>query len=156
MRQLIDTGDRACLHLFGVGSLEPLLCERIKGYERYISLGGYADPDTLVAYMRACDWLVIPSRIESIPLILIDAFQMRLPVVVTDVGDVGELVRRHGVGKVVSAEEPAALAKGMRWAMQHTKAEFEEAIEVAVREFDLARSATRCVQALCAACECRR
>ena len=156
MRRLLDDGVEAYLHLFGVGSLEPLLRERVEGYEQHISLGGYADPNTAVAYMRACEWLVIPSRIESIPLILGDAFQMRLPVVATDVGDVGEVVRRYRAGRVVPAEDPVALAEAMRWAMQRDRDEFEEPLDRAAREFDLARSAARCADALATAARCGR
>ena len=148
MRLLLDGGDEAHLHIFGIGSLESLLRERIEGYEHHIILSGYADPDTAAAYMQACDWLVIPSRIESIPLILGDALQMRLPVVATDVGDVGELVNRYGVGRAVPAEDPVALAEAMRWAMQRAKSEFERPLERAAGEFDLARSAARCADEL--------
>jgi len=148
MRLLLDSGSEAYLHIFGVGSMEPLLRERIRGYERHITLGGYADPETTVAYMQACDWLVIPSRIESIPLILGDALQMRLPVVATDVGDVGEVVNQYGVGKVVPPEDPVAMADAIQWATQHTRTEFEEPLKRAANAFDLAQSAARCAEAL--------
>ncbi len=153
MRWLLDSDAEAYLHLFGVGSLEPLLRERIRGYEHHISLGDYADPETAVAYMQACDWLVIPSRIESIPLILVDALQMRLPVVATNVGDVGNLVQRYGVGKVVPAEDTVALAEAMQWAMQRARAEFAGPLGKAAEQFDLARSAARCAEALSTAAE---
>jgi glycosyltransferase involved in cell wall biosynthesis len=153
MCRLLDNGDTAYLHMFGVGSLEPSLRERIKGYEGHISLGGYADPETAVAYMRACDWLIIPSRIESIPLVLTDALQMRLPVLATNVGDIGDLIGRYSVGKVVPADDPVALAEAMRWAMQRDKAQFEEPLRRGAEEFDLMHSVLRCVEALAAVAE---
>jgi glycosyltransferase involved in cell wall biosynthesis len=156
MRLLLDGGDTAYLHLFGVGSLEPVLRERIKGYEHYILLGGYAEPSTAVAYMQACDWLVIPSRIESIPLVLGDALHMQLPVVATDVGDVGKLVCQYGVGVVVPPQAPLALAEALRQAMQCNRAEFGEALEKAANQFDLSQSAARCIEAVSVAARHRR
>lgn len=148
MRQFIDGGHKAYLHMFGVGSLKPLLRQRIAGYEPYISLGGFADPSTVVSYMQRCDWLIIPSRIESIPLILSDALQMRLPVVATDVGDMGELVTQYGFGRAVPPESPEALAAAMAWAVEHPKAAFEDAIVIAADRFDLTQSTRRCVESL--------
>jgi glycosyltransferase involved in cell wall biosynthesis len=150
MRLLLEGGDTAYLHLFGVGSLEPVLQERIKGFEHHILLGGYAEPNTVVAYMQACDWLVIPSRIESIPLVLGDALHMRLPVVASDVGDVGKLVRQYGIGVVVPPQAPAALAEAMRQAMHRDRTEFGQELEKAANEFDLAHSAARCMMAVSA------
>ena len=48
--------------------------------------------------MRACDWLVIPSRIESIPLVFVDALHMGIPVVAAAVGDLDLLVTQYAVG----------------------------------------------------------
>jgi glycosyltransferase involved in cell wall biosynthesis len=151
MRQLLDRGNKAHLHMFGVGSLETHLRQKARGYEQYIHIGGYAEPRTVVAYMRACDWLVIPSRLESIPLIFVDALQMCLPVIVTDVGDLGDLVRRFGVGKVVSAAEPRVLAITLQEALPCARVEFAGAWQEAQEAFRLSRSAKRCITALTSA-----
>jgi len=148
MRLLLEGGCRAHLHMFGVGSLETHLRRRITGYEQYIHLGGYADLSTVIAYMRACNWLVIPSRIESIPLIFGDALQMHLPVIATDVGDLGVLVNSLGVGQVVPLAEPHAIVQAMQAALARSSAEFEGVWNDAIEMFDLGKSAARCVQSL--------
>lgn len=153
IRQLLSKEVRLHLHMFGVGSLEESLRDQLAGCEDHISLGGYANPETVVAYMQACDWLVIPSRIESIPLVLVDALQMRLPLIVTDVGDMGELVHKYNLGQVVPAEDPLALAEAIHWAMQHPRPEFKDSLERAAQQFDVAQSAARCAQELARAVE---
>ena len=45
--------------------------------------------------------LILPSRIESIPVILSDALQLDCNLIVTDVGDMGPLVRSYRAGMVV-------------------------------------------------------
>ena len=54
--------------------------------------------------LRRARGLIIPSRIESVPLILSDGLQMELPIMVTDVGDMGVLVRRYAAGLVCRPE----------------------------------------------------
>lgn len=150
MRLLLDGGQSAHLHLFGDGSLKPQLRNRIRGYERYIHLGGYADPNTVVAYMRTCDWLVIPSRIESIPLIFVDALQMHLPVIAADVGDLGKLVRRFGVGKVVPPTDHVALAAAMQVVLSQPRAALAQVWDAPLEIFNLRASVRRVEEALLA------
>lgn len=115
MRLLAEEGVRAQLHVFGGGSLRQLLEERVRsmGLGGVVHIGGYADINTVIAYMHHCSFLVIPSRIESIPVVLSDALQMRIPVVATDAGDMGTLVQEYGVGEVVPAGDPVALKEGI-------------------------------------------
>lgn len=156
MRLLLDGGTRAHLHLFGVGSLESLLRRRIRGYEDAIELHGIADPVAACAYLKACDWLIIPSRVESIPLIFSDALSLRIPILASAVGDLGELVARYGVGHTVPPERPQDLADAMRRALAEPRQCYQDALGKAAADFDLHRSALRCQSALLAALDGRR
>jgi glycosyltransferase involved in cell wall biosynthesis len=151
MRLLLDGGHRAYLHLFGDGSLKLQLQNRIRGYERYIHLGGIADPNTVVTYMRTCDWLVIPSRIESIPLIFVDSLQMRIPVIAADVGDLGKLVGRFGVGKVVPPNDHLALKEAMKAVLSQPRTTLLEIWDAPLEIFNLRTSVQRVEEALLAA-----
>jgi len=51
--------------------------------------------------MSKSDCIIIPSRIESVPLVLSDVMQCKKPVIVTNVGDMGFLVKKYDVGIVV-------------------------------------------------------
>ena len=150
MRLLLEGGKSAHLHLFGDGSLRPQLQKRIRGYEHNIHLHGYADPNTVVYYMKNCDWLVIPSRIESIPLIFMDAMQMRLPVIAADVGDLGMLVRRFEVGKVVPPTDPGALAAEMQAVQSQPRVAFAQFWDAPLEIFNLRASVRRVEEALLA------
>jgi glycosyltransferase involved in cell wall biosynthesis len=69
---------------------------------------------------RARDWLgrwdafVLPSRFEGLPLSILDAMLAELPVVATDVGSTAEAVHDRVTGRLVAAEDPDALATGLR------------------------------------------
>ncbi|WP_437735597.1 glycosyltransferase family 4 protein [Sorangium sp. So ce1335] len=63
-------------------------------------------PDLLVG----ADFFVLPSRDEGLPLAVLEAMARRLPVVVTPVGGVPEVVRDEEHGLLVPVDDPDALA----------------------------------------------
>lgn len=104
------------LHVFGGGPEEEALRHQHRRLELddCVAFGGFIDRDRLAAWLRAVNVAVVPSRIESIPLILGDVAQARCPLIATDVGDMGELVRRFRAGLVVAPGSPGALADAIR------------------------------------------
>ena len=62
----------------------------------------------LVPYYRAMDVLAISSDSEQLPVALLEAMACELPVVGTDVGDVGVTVAEEGLDAVLSVEDADA------------------------------------------------
>lgn len=114
-RLLLDEKKNIFLHAFGGGELENYYREMMAelGLKEYVSLAGYASPQTVVSFMRACSCLVIPSRQESQAVILTDAIQAKIPVIVTRVGDMAEIVNRFRIGTVVESEDIRGLKEAM-------------------------------------------
>ena len=106
---------RITVHMFGAGPEERNLRDFIERLDLgdTIRLGGPIGPSELASYLRVVRALIIPSRIESIPLILSDAAQAGCPVIATRVGDVGTLLERFKVGVTVPPESPSALAEAI-------------------------------------------
>lgn len=67
-------------------------------------------PDA-AAYLSAMDLLMISSRFEGLPLVLLEAMALELPVAATAVGGVPEAVADGETGHLVPAGDPAALAQ---------------------------------------------
>ncbi|MCX6083945.1 MAG: glycosyltransferase [Caldiserica bacterium] len=63
--------------------------------------------------MEAVDALVLPSRWEGLPMVLLEAGAAGLPVIATNVGGVAEIVRNGTTGFLVSPDDPEALARAM-------------------------------------------
>jgi glycosyltransferase involved in cell wall biosynthesis len=80
------------------------------GPDRLRLLGFRSDVPEVVA---ACDLFVFPSEDEGLPLSVLEAMSHRLPVVVTPVGGVPELVNDREQGLWVPVSDPAALAEAM-------------------------------------------
>ena len=66
--------------------------------------------DDIVPVLREADALVIPSRSENLPLAALEAIAAGVPVVATDVGGVGEIVRPGITGWLVPPEDAGELA----------------------------------------------
>lgn len=57
----------------------------------------YGSRDASTA-LRECDLLVVPSRNEAFPLIIMESIVAGVPIVATDVGSIKEIFGEHGVG----------------------------------------------------------
>lgn len=86
----------------------------IDGRVSYVADAGWAEAMSLV---KSSQVLAVPSRIESLPRIIIEAFFMGVPVVASSVGGVPELVERGRTGALVPPGDPAALAEAVNGAL---------------------------------------
>lgn len=104
--------ERLRVHIFGDGPQRAELEAQIAdhGLTAWVSLGPSLNTSELAGWMSAATALIIPSRIESVPLIVLDAAQQSCPVIATNVGDLGTVVNDYGLGVVVPAEDPPAMA----------------------------------------------
>ncbi len=101
------------LHLLGDGSLLPSLKDKIKtlGLEKkVIFYGNVNDPKIIFQRLLSSDWLVIPSRSDSIPLAFSESMKASLPVIVAKVGDMAELVDKYKVGFSFPKEDSQKLS----------------------------------------------
>lgn len=110
---------------------------------RSVRITGWLSDEQLAGLYRAVDCVVISSRSESIPIVLSEAIQAGTPLIVTDVGDMGCLVRRYSLGHVVPSESPVALKDAIKTfiAKRHTVA--PKMFAEARRLFDVEQTAQR-------------
>jgi glycosyltransferase involved in cell wall biosynthesis len=78
-----------------------------------IRIDGPLDHDGLINALRDCDFVVIPSKSDSLPLVFSEAVQANRPVIGTDVGDLGRFIQRYRVGAVATSLDPRDLAAAM-------------------------------------------
>jgi len=120
--------EKSLFHVFGGGPLESKIKKRVKELklESNTFVNGYLDGNIVFSHMSKSDFIVIPSRIESIPVVLSDAIQSKKPVVITNVGDMGKLGIKYKIGHVVEPNVKS-LADGLSKAIktnQHQKEVF--------------------------------
>ena len=63
--------------------------------------------------LKSSKVLVLPSRIESIPNVIKEAFYFKIPVVASNVGGIPEIVENEKTGLLVPPEDPEKLANAI-------------------------------------------
>lgn len=71
-------------------------------------LRGIDEDDRLAEVLRATDMLVLPSREDNYPNIMIEALACAVPVIGFDIGGIGEAVRDGRTGRLVPMDQGAA------------------------------------------------
>jgi teichuronic acid biosynthesis glycosyltransferase TuaC len=83
------------------------------GIEDNFKLAGFVSDADLPSYYNAADMFVLPSKSgEGLPLVALEAMACALPVIATDVGGIGEVLKED-YGKLVPPNQPELLAKAV-------------------------------------------
>lgn len=119
IRALSETPDEVSLLLVGAGSKESdrrlrALAES-EGVADRVTFTGWVDFADVPRYIAASDLATVPHRetghtATTVPHKLFQYMALETPVLVTDVGPLGRIVRETESGVVVPPEEPAAAA----------------------------------------------
>lgn len=111
-----DIRSKIHCHIFGGGSLINELKQMIgrMQLEGTISLGGFIGESELIEVVNAVDVIVIPSRKDTISLMISAALQMNKSIIATDVGDMGYILKKYNAGKVVPAESAELFSKAIQ------------------------------------------
>lgn len=103
------------------GPYLPVLADKIKNEEldKIIQYRGEVLQDELSAEVRKCHSLLLYSRFETFGCVVIEAFASGLPVIVSDIPVMHELVQENITGIFAPVNEPGKLAEKMIWMMEH-------------------------------------
>jgi glycosyltransferase involved in cell wall biosynthesis len=75
---------------------------------------GQRSVEDVHSLVRACDAFVLNSSYEGLPHIVLEAMQLRVPVIATDVGGTSEVVKHEHTGLLIPAGDDAQLAAAIR------------------------------------------
>ncbi len=108
------------IEIGGDGTLEKSL-HKTKTHSKHnerIDFLGRLDGKLVADQMKKADCLVVPSRNESLPLVIIEAARNGLPVIATDVGDCKHIIKQYNVGYVARPNDANSLYTKMKKALQ--------------------------------------
>lgn len=133
------------VHIFGTGPLESELYRLQKKFslKDVVSIGGPIGDQDFSDYLSRVSFFVIPSKIESIPLVFSDALQVLTPVISMPVGDLPAIIKEYECGLLADGVGPSALAKAITTAVRVGKKPFLDGVKRAVKQFDVDESAAR-------------
>ena len=98
----------------GKGPNKNLIEKRVRELrlEENVELAGFVPERLLPYYYNAADYFVIPSSSgEGLPLVLLEAMACGLPVIVTTVGGIPEIIENMVNGVLVPPRNPEAMAE---------------------------------------------
>ena len=104
---------------------------------RPIVLSGYLDKGEVCEMLSETDFLLIPSRIESIPVVFSDAMQAGCPVITTPVGDLPELVKKYKCGVVADSVSVDSYAEALAKAVKQNSGKYLSGVDSAAEVFKL-------------------
>jgi glycosyltransferase involved in cell wall biosynthesis len=140
-----ETRDAIHVHMFGLGPMETELKDMISEFRlnKYISLNGPIQSQEFSNYLDSVSFLVIPSRIESIPVVFSDAVQTGTPVVSNPVGDLTDLITKFNCGIIAAEVSAEALSAAIEEAVKTGEDHFREGVKNACKLFEIGSSVER-------------
>lgn len=119
------------------------------GVAEKVFFAGRKPPSEVARFMRAADWLCVPSENEGVPNVIYEAFACGLRVAATRVGGIPEILSENFLGQLVGRGDVAGLARAMR-ELSGTVSEADK-ITAHARQFDWRRNAEGYSELLAAA-----
>lgn len=125
----------------GGGPLEAQVrkcAEKLQRENRPVELGGYIDRVNAIKLFEWTDFVLIPSRQESIPVVFSDSIQARKPLISTPVGDLPRLIRSRNCGILATSATAEAIAESIQYALRSDPQTYNAGLLESATEFELA------------------
>jgi glycosyltransferase involved in cell wall biosynthesis len=110
----------ASLHFVGSGPLKQQIEELVKqkGLEQQVRFYGFRND--AMRFIKNADVLLLPSIIEGLPGVILEAFYCKTPVVAYNVGGIGEVVINNKTGRLIQKDDEDAFVDNVLEALNNT------------------------------------
>jgi glycosyltransferase involved in cell wall biosynthesis len=135
-----DWGHISEIRIAGGGPMEALVdakCDELQQKGRPVRRLGYLNKLEAGRLLLDTDYLLIPSRVESIPVVFSDAMQSRCPVISMPVGDLPRLVESLDVGVLAQEVSPLAFSQAIRLALASSPKKYEQGLSAAASSMNM-------------------
>jgi glycosyltransferase involved in cell wall biosynthesis/SAM-dependent methyltransferase len=140
------------VHIAGGGPLRlgvEASVARLQQAQRPVRLSGFLDQNSAEQAFAQCDYVIIPSRKESIPVVFSDALQYGCRIIATPVGDFPNLITSHNIGVLADDASATSIAQAISTAVRMRFDANESSSHGDLRmQFDIAASAARFVTSI--------
>lgn len=125
----------AHLFLAGEGKLMGQIKDRIQQNNLNRSITLIGSRHDLNQIMSLCDVFILPSIIEGLPAVVLEAFNARLPVVAYDVGGIGEVVKDGITGYLIDRGNEKEFIKKVLFILQFKSEQTTENAKKLINDF---------------------
>ncbi len=99
----------------------------------FVEFTGLLEGDILAQKIASCDFLVVSSNYENLPVVIPEALSCGLPIVATDVGGISEIVDEQR-GILVPSHSTESLAQGIEKMLENYQSYDKEVLRQSVVE----------------------
>lgn len=134
------------LKFCGGGPLEEQIqqgIEYLQQQSKPVELDGYLTKEQAIELFLWADYVLIPSRIESIPVVFSDAMQCLSPIACMPVGDLPQLIRHYNVGQLSAAVNAEDFAKAIEQLLATPPIQYQSQLLEAAKDFDIEQAVNR-------------
>ncbi|MCZ2845024.1 MAG: glycosyltransferase [Candidatus Bathyarchaeota archaeon] len=104
-QKVLNANDQTHLHLVGDGPLRLEIENLVKERKLEDKVSFYGFVNNPLSYIKSADVLILPSKIEGLPGVLLEAMYCKTPVVAYDVGGISEIVSNRTGSLIKKGEE---------------------------------------------------
>jgi glycosyltransferase involved in cell wall biosynthesis len=123
---------------YGLGNMKTELLEMAEEAKlKNVEIHGVVDKNDIYGVIAGAHFVIIPSRIDSIPVILSDTLQCETPIIGADVGDLGDVIQKYKIGNIFTKENSDELSRKIEEAFYKAKADYTENIMEALKIFSI-------------------
>lgn len=108
-----DRNENTHLWLVGDGPMRKRIEEEVERSELSKAVTFTGAVENILDYIASADVLLLPSMIEGLPGVILEAFYCKTPVVAYDVGGIGEIVKNRETGLLIKKEDEEVFAAGV-------------------------------------------
>jgi glycosyltransferase involved in cell wall biosynthesis len=116
------------LHLVGDGPMRAQIEDEVKKMKLAQNITFYGFVNNPLAFIKAADVLVLPSIIEGLPGVLLEAMMYKTPVIAYNVGGISEIVTSQ-TGKIIEKCDEAGFVKAVLETLENPNLEQIEAAQ---------------------------
>lgn len=140
IKKLSKNNKNFTVNILGDGTMKKELKNLSKDYKNFVNFHGWADENKVSFFMQNSDCLIIPSRSESLPLVMIEAAKRNLAIIATDVGDCKRVIDKYKIGATVDIVEPGNLSKIMQKMLKGEIYIQEKGFETLAKDFSQSKA----------------
>ena len=135
------------LNIIGDGSLTKWIKQQTGNNPNIRILGNISNHKKISSILNNSDWLIIPSRSDSIPLVFSESMKHNLPVITSDLPDLKYLVNKFKIGYVFEKENTQSLKKIIEATLagRSNHKEFKKNTKKAAEIFDLKKTSDKLI-----------
>ena len=133
--EVLEAESTVQLHLIGDGPLRGEIEGKVREMKMSKNIKFYGFRDNPLSYIKAADVLVLPSIIEGLPGVLLEAMYCKTPVVAYNVGGISEIVNNN-TGTLVEKNEEEKFSEAIiKSLVKPEKNKIEKAYQMVIKHF---------------------